>query len=198
MWVYLFDELVVDRQVDLLLLVLVVDELELLLDVAEYLHGVVELLLELHELLVALLDLLVVRLILDLELLEVDHVQAVAELLARLQLVLALRQLILQPYVLDAHADHLALLARLSLQIELDLFERERTARLRRDRVHARVALDAHELAAILLHVVLLELALELDVVHLELGLEAVALQLLAQRLDRAQVLHVALLLVLC
>ena len=57
-------------------LVLGLHELQLLLEVGKHLHGRRRLLAQLEQLLVALLDLLVERLVLNLELLKVDEVQA--------------------------------------------------------------------------------------------------------------------------
>ena len=71
--------------------------------------------------LIALFDLLVVRLVLDLELLEVDHVQTFGELLLRLHLLLLLLELVLQLDVLQSHFHHLLLLAALVDEVLIDV-----------------------------------------------------------------------------
>mmetsp|Transcript_23678 Transcript_23678/g.77069 ORF Transcript_23678/g.77069 Transcript_23678/m.77069 type:complete len:226 (-) Transcript_23678:933-1610(-) len=82
-------------------LVLSLNELKFLLEVRQDLDGRCCLLAQLQQLLVPLLDLLVQRLVLDLQLLEVDEVELVGKLLLPLQVPLQLSQLVSQVDVLQ-------------------------------------------------------------------------------------------------
>ena len=181
---YLFHELIIDGQLFALLLIFAIHKLQLLLDMRQYLHGIVNFLLQLHELLISLLDLLVVRLILDLQLLKVNHVQAFAKFLFRLQLVLLLFELILELDVLNAHADYFALFLSLSVQVEFDFFQSKGATRLGHYRAETRVFFHFDKEHALLINVTLAFLTLELEFVELSFGIELFVLQLFAQTLD--------------
>lgn len=101
--------------VSLALSVLLLDELELLAGVRDHLNVVDDLAEELLKLLVSLLDLLVQRLVLDLQLLEVDDVEAVSQLLLLLEDFLLVSKTVAQSDVLQAVLVDLLVVCRLRL-----------------------------------------------------------------------------------
>ena len=162
----------------------------------EHLHRRRRLLAQLEQLLVALLDLLVERLVLNLELLKVDQVEAVGELLLLPQRLLQLAQHVTPVDVGEPQLLDLGVLGALLLLERLDQLERDRLARP--------AVLGALEDLALELHERLLDLArLELLVVEplLHLHRRPVVLllqplELVSQLVDLREALEVALLLV--
>lgn len=126
-----------------------VDKVELLLEVAEHLDGCGDLLAELEQLLVALLNLLIARLVLNLELLKVDKVQALGQLLALLELHLAHAQHVAQLDVAQPLLPHPAFLLGLG---RFKLLERGHRQRLGRLLVHGIARRPPPQLLKLLLH----------------------------------------------
>mmetsp|Transcript_31518 Transcript_31518/g.78769 ORF Transcript_31518/g.78769 Transcript_31518/m.78769 type:complete len:443 (-) Transcript_31518:910-2238(-) len=116
------------RQLPLEPVVLRRDELKLLLEVGQHVRGGGHLLAQLEQLLVPLLDLLVERLVLDLELLEVDKVEPVCEPLLLPQRLLELVLLVAPGDVTQPHLRQLLVARTLALVEALDELGHDRPA----------------------------------------------------------------------
>jgi hypothetical protein len=108
-------------QLVLVRIVLLLHILQLLAGMRQYNHRVRDLLAQLVEFFVSLFDLLVECLVFDLELFEVDEVEAVSELLLLLEDLLLVGEAVPQGDVLEAELVHLLVLLELTLLLHPDV-----------------------------------------------------------------------------
>ena len=141
-------ELVVEHlQLVIVRRVLLLHVLQLLTRVRQYHHRVRYLLTQLVQLFVSLFNLLVEGLVLDLELLEVDEVEAVSELLLLLEHLLLVREAVSQRDVLQPKLIHLLVLLKLTLLLHSDVVRGDLLASATVDSVLCDTALEVLELS---------------------------------------------------